>query len=693
MNKTILTAAAFCAVACAGGPRELNFRAQDDVITPGTRYILTVESLDSARTEVELTDTSDFPGVSVEISWSREGKDLVAHAKVRNDNPDYVVKSLEGPFVDSLDFRLEDYHLLLPVGMGEMYRKCPSEKDDKEPMDRDVTWNEKDSLYTLSCGYPSRNMSMQWCAFASENRGLYIASHDPGRKGKFFNVYYSPADSTFSVSLRHLFTCFAGQEYEVPETRLKEYSGSWHKAADCYKAWFDSCMDYVKSPQWLKDCSGWLLAITKQQNEEVMWDYDEFAEGLSDAAVQRGLDIIGLFGWAHGGHDRFYPDYYPDPVRGGEDALRRAIKGIRDRGLRTIMYVNGQLIDQDGTQFWPDTGKFITIMKKDSTMASETWHKYYDAPARTHGRACFSCDVWRKRMISLARQAYDYGADGIIYDQLATRSPMFCYSPDHGHSVPAVVVEQDRLDFITEIKKEMYAIDPEFVVMTEGVADYELSCIDIFHGCSFDVYPPDQKAMEERLTGVSGATWFPEMLEYTFPELLMTVRNPAPVTSRNMSNFTLLSHLKNEIECRYMADVRYLKEDRVPEVEDYANVTTKPDLSLVRSQDPAAMRDYQKQLADFQNQHKALLRTGRYMDTEGFDFQGSHDLAMAKAFVSGKKTGIVVWNISEDTPLEYSVSVRGRKAASLHTPEGDTVLHPEGTAVLAPQSISLLIFK
>ena len=109
-------------------------------------------------------------------------------------------------------------------------------------------------------------------------------------------------------------------------------------------------------------------------------------------------------------------------------------------------------------------------------------------------------------------------------------------------------------------------------------------------------------------------SWFPEMLEYTFPDLLMTVRNPAPVTSRNMSNFTLVSHLKNEIECRYLADVRYLKENRIPEIEDYSNVTTKPDLALVRSQDPVAMRNYQKKLADFQDSHKALLKTGRFMD-------------------------------------------------------------------------------
>ncbi len=677
-------AAAVVFSGCAGN---ISFKAQDVLVTPGTRYLLTVETLDSARTETVTSDCGVIPGISVDIRWEKDGGDLVAKATVRNDNPDYVVKSLEGPVVDGLDFRLEDYHLMMPVGMGELYRKCPSEPDDKTPMLRDALWKKTDGKYILSAGYPSRNMSMQWCAFASEERGLYFASHDSARKGKEFNVVYDPSDSSFSVSIRHLFTCFAGQEYEVPETRIHTYSGTWHKAADYYKSWFDSCFEYVRQPDWIKECSGWLLAITKQQNEEVMWDYDEFAGGLSDAAIDRGLDIIGLFGWAHGGHDRFYPDYYPDPARGGEEELRKALKGIRSRGLRSIIYVNGQLIDQDGTHFWPDTGRFITMMKKDGSLISETWHKYYDAPARTHGRACFSCDVWHRRMLSLAKMAQAYGADGIIYDQLATRSPLFCYGESHGHTVPAVVVEQDRLDFIKEIREEMTKIDPEFVVMTEGVADYEMSCINIFHGCSFDVYPPDQDAMEDRLNGRAGATWFPEMLEYTFPEMLMTVRNPAPVTSRNMSNFTLVSHLKNEIECRYSADVRYLKENHIPEIEDYANVTTKPDLSLVRSQDPAAMSVYQKCLADFQARHKDLLRLGRFMDTQGFTFKGSHELCMAKAFVSGDWTGVVLWNISGDKRLEYEVNVPGKTLVSAESPEG------LDTSSVSPESLVLLVYE
>lgn len=666
------------------------FKAQDVTVVPGLRWKLTVETLDSSRTESVITDCSQIPGITVEMDWKREGCDLVATAVVSNTNSDYVVKSLEGPFIEGLDFDIAEYNLIMPAGMGALMRRTPGEPDDRAAMPRENDWKflGRDSVWCMTAGYPSRNMSMAWLAFASSRRGVSVTSHDPQRKGKFFSVYYHPQDSSYSVAIRHLFTCFAGQSVDVPETRIHPYEGTWHRAADYYRAWFEKDFRYAHQPQWLKECSGWLLAITKQQNEEIMYDYPDFGAGLSDAAIERGLDVIGLFGWAHGGHDRFYPDYLPDPVRGGEPALRKAIQDIKDRGLRTIMYVNGQLIDQNGTEYWADTGRFVTMTDKYGKLISETWHKYYDAPARTHGRACFSCDVWRKRMLSLAVMAEEYGADGIIYDQLATRNPVFCYGTGHGHSVPAVVVEQDRLEYITMIREAMSEINPEFIVMTEGVADYELGCINIFHGCSFDTYPPGQEAMEQRCSG-AGLTWFPEMLAYTFPELLMTVRNPAPVTSRNMSNYTLMFHLKNELESRYRADVRYLDENRIPAAEDYRNVTTKPDLSMVIAQDPGAMKDYQKKLADFQTANQDLLRLGRFIDTEGFSFCPSHPCAMAKAYTNGDEMGVVVWNISADEPLSYDVKVDGMKLAGISAPDREI---SEGEP-LAPESIVLLRFR
>ena len=69
-----------------------SFTAQDAEITPGVEYILTVETLDSARTETRISDCSQIEGLDVQISWKRTGGDLVASATVTNNNPDYVVR-------------------------------------------------------------------------------------------------------------------------------------------------------------------------------------------------------------------------------------------------------------------------------------------------------------------------------------------------------------------------------------------------------------------------------------------------------------------------------------------------------------------------------------------------------------------------------------------------------------------------
>jgi len=156
-----------------------------------------------------------------------------------------------------------------------------------------------------------------------------------------------------------------------------------------------------------------------------------------------------------------------------------------------------------------------------------------------------------------------------------------------------------------------------------------------------------------------------------------------------MSNYTLVNHLKNEIECRYQADVRYLREDRIPVPEDYWNVRSKPNLDLVTSEDPIAMEKYQKVLADFQTEHKGLLRLGRFMDVLDFDFEGSHQLAQAKAYEADGKTAVVVWNISQTDPLSWKVDFPGKKLVKVAAPDWEAA---EGKPV-PPESILLLIFE
>lgn len=65
----------------------------------------------------------------------------------------------------------------------------------------------------------------------------------------------------------------------------------------------------------------------------------------------------------------------------------------------------------------------------------------------------------------------------------------------------------------------------------------------------------------------------------------------------------------------------------------------------------------------------------------------------AESFVSGRKTGVVVWNISEDTPLEFKVSVPARKLVLAQSTEDTALSSTSDGYVLAPQSIALLVFE
>jgi len=99
----------------------------------------------------------------------------------------------------------------------------------------------------------------------------------------------------------------------------------------------------------------------------------------AEIADQRGLDLIGLFGWGYGGHDHLCPDYNPCPVMGGEQALRAGIRQAHARGKRVVLYANGQL-EERGTAYWTTTGQHLAVTRKDGGTVQEFWHKYGNTP-------------------------------------------------------------------------------------------------------------------------------------------------------------------------------------------------------------------------------------------------------------------------------------------------------------------------
>jgi hypothetical protein len=627
-------------------------------------------------------------------------------ATIANNEQGWMVRSFEGPSLTGLKAGVEDA-VLIPLGTGfrisikESLAIAEKIKNGEEPetlLNKRLkwAWNSEKSHFECSLAYPSQYCTMQWCALQGKCGGIYVASHDEKFSYKYMNVSFDPSNSNLHIGFCNMLECFPGEKVEVAPVVYKPYKGEWYECSDTYRKWYSSHRTIAERPEWVKNCRGWLLAILKQQNDEVIVPYEEIGGLLADAAEERGIDILGLFGRGIGGHDRFYPDYRPDPKMGGEAAIKKGIAEAKAKGKRVVLYTNGQLLDMNETpQFWPDTGKVISVRQRDGELWQLTYHKYDSAPARHFGLACHSCDTWREIMLRLAKDANDLGADGILYDQLAVFSPAYCYNPNHGHRVPAIVYGADRLDNMNYVQREMSKINPEFVVMTEGLIDYELNSVGMFHGYCRGAIVPAKSDFKDRFEDKGAVQYHTEMFHYTFPENVMTMRMASPSNSRFSMNYNLAFGFRNEVELRYAADREYFASNKVPTIDDYVNVRRASSEDTVKrieeAGEPVASIKYYKQTILFQQKHSELIMHGKYLAGNGVKLNASSPYVMANAWKShdGKKLGILVWNIS-DEEVTYDVAYKGYKAIAICVPDKEDVKLGDK---LDAQSLHLVIFE
>ncbi len=643
----------------AGAPVVLSDKGQQpqrEVTADGIR--LTYESL---------TDGKRTWRVGVTLAFRRKGDAFEVTGEVRNNEPGWLMCGFTGPVLHGIRADLATHPVLMPDGLGRQINRMT---DDKQ------------GASEVATVYPSRKGTMQWCAFAGEQGGLYFGCHDATHGAKTICVRRDAASQAYGLAVKHQVFCAAGQRWSLPPTVIMPYSGSWHTAARYYRAWSEGIVQPLAVPEWARNASGWLLCILKQQNGEVLWDYASLGK-LCDAADARGLDVLGLFGWAHGGHDHLYPEYFPDPKMGGEEALRKALHEIRQRGKRSILYANGQLIEQ-GTEFWSKAGQALAVLKQDGAPVQQTYHKYRTTAPFRFGLGCLVAPAWYDRMLALAVQANALGADGILYDQLGVNEPLACYAAGHGHPVPAMVYVEDRVRFLRRIEEHMRQVNPDFIVMTEGLHDSVLGSISLFHGCMTGTFAVSGQEMLARLHRQDKSAPFPELFRYTFPAMMTTIRMPTPMLDRAMANFTCAYGLRFEIEARYAPDRRYLCEERVPGADEYGEVINKPDLALMKATPPAAATRYLKQVIEFQRAHADLLWLGSFTDDDGFALKGRN--LVAKSFAAGKKLGVLIWNPG-DQPATFALNVPGATLLAASEPERGNV---EALGPLPPQSIRLL---
>lgn len=178
------------------------------------------------------------------------------------------------------------------------------------------------------------------------------------------------------------------------------------------------------------------------------------------------------------------------------------------------------------------------------------------------------------------------------------------------------------------------------------------------------------------------------MFRYTFPEVISTVRVPAPMLDRDMVNYTCVFGLRYEIESRYGPDVKYLLEGRVPDIGDYAHVNDKPDVAMMKATPPDEAARYMKEAVEFQRKNADLFWNGRYTDSEGFTAEGRS--LVAKGFAAAGEFGVVIWNLAADPLSAFCVEVPGHVLMSASEPGRDRA---DPFAPLAGNALRLLRWK
>jgi hypothetical protein len=569
---------------------------------------------------------------------------------LKSESDEWIFKELDYPVLPGIRINDPKTTVYWPEGLGQCFE-------------------DPESFGSKSSRYPGgQGAAMAWFSVNSSKGGLYVGSHDPLQETRVFNLSYDKTSKLFKSFIN---SAIQDKSYTIADVMIKPYAGEWYKASKFYRAWYDHHFKTANPPQWVKTNSGWLLAILKQQNMEIMWPYKDI-DKLCDIADQFNLGTLGLFGWTIGGHDHLYPYYNPDNLMGGPEELKKAIERAHKRGKKVILYANGKIMDTS-TDFYRYNGFETMVIQENRQPQIQYYIKQKNATPVIFAQACVGSELWRKTMYDLGLQAVSLGADGILYDQMGIMGVYLCYAKNHDH-LPGMSDLHNRLDMINKISADMKKINPDFIIMTEGTNDVVIRGIDYHHGCGVAAQP--------------GLYAFPELFRYTFPELLKTQRNPNPMITRTDANYAAISGLRHEIETRYAGDVAYLLKGTLPKPEDYSNVVSPPDLTKMNLLPAKEATEYVHTLIAFEDKNPDFFRYGKFIARDGIEVTGTD--IVSNGFLNKNRMGVVVWNKNLSEKRDFRVTVPGYKMISASEPHNNNV---NATATLGPNTIRLVIFE
>ena len=502
---------------------------------------------------------------------------------------------------------------------------------------------------------------------AGESEGLYVATHQEKLKDKVmfqFELHPAYTDSLLESSLdpapgqepericlqvvQFLF-CAPNSSKTSQTIAIAPYSGDWHAGADIYKRWRKTWFHPPVSPAWADDIVSWQQIQINSSEDRLLFPYRELVEYGKDCA-KAGVKAIQLTGWNKGGQDRGYPNFDTDPRLGTKEDLAQAIAQCRELGVEIILFV--KFIYTDITTDWwkKELHRYAAMDPYGIPYGMGSGDKY-DSPVqladintRRLAIMCTVCEAWQDICAREFQKCVALGAGGILFDEVCHHAAgSYCFSPDHGHPVPAYLYSGD----VTLANRFRSMVDPKkFLFAGEAPYDQELTCYRVYY---------------TRIQ--AGHTAVLRYIDSRQPIMIAATAD----NDRNMLNRALLH--------------RY-------------NISYEPRNFKGRLNEISATVGYGRKIDALRRRYHSLLWDAEYRDTLGATaLHAGKAHSPYSVFVeraSGRRA-VVVANESHTDPVELTIDLPNPREVSVVRPETSDVSTFESKLNIGPEGVAVLL--
>lgn len=363
--------------------------------------------------------------------------------------------------------------------------------------------------------FPGRGV-MGWLDLSGERGGISLACHD--REWTGTRIAALPAGpSAFDLSLTPEVVIAGGERWTSPEMVVGIHEGDWHWAADRYREWLTSWQPPPDVPTWLRGCNGWVLVGCQNQipfRRLAYWYKQAQWMGIDYLHVQ-GQHIDGLWYGPDGKRATgAFTLPIPNPLLGGEEGLRNAVRAVHAGGGHIMFYFlyerwapslstseqlgGGGRADVADRYRLPD----LDFYRANALLERPGGQLPADHPPMVQRTMCLASSGWQDWMTYWGVEVYArrFGADGMYWDVMGRNGPFRCFNAASGHNgdndwAKGCVAVMQRI--LSAGRRE----NPDYSAAIEG--------------CSAALRPWVGFHL------MSGATQQPEVFRYTLPDVLL----------------------------------------------------------------------------------------------------------------------------------------------------------------------------